>query len=164
MLHYLLGADKIQHMDIETWIGRVIGEDSRRTAAKKIGVNDSTISRQISRTNTLSPEVVIALCREYGHPPVDGLVETGHLRTHEVEGVGVAEALAHATNEQILNEMLSRVDPQATRMFHGEDGEITPSFSGNVHQLPDRAIPQEWHELAVADSSPDHDEEDTDFD
>lgn len=163
-------ADKIQHMDIETWINRVIGDDSRRTAAKKIDVNDSTISRQISRTHTLSPEVVIALCREYGYSPADGLVETGHLEPNEIEGAGVSEALGYATNEQILEEMMRRVDPQAVRLFQGDEDEITPDFSNNVRDFPTPpASAPDLHDgtvrhwdgsldhLIAADTSPDED-------
>ena len=125
-------------MDIEKWLSDIIAPDSRRTAAAKIGLNDSTISRQLSRWHTLSPEVVIALCRTYGHQPVDGLMETGHLNEDEVNGVGVEKALAMATNEQLLKEIMARVDPEATRAFHGNEGEITPHFSDNVAHLPAR--------------------------
>lgn len=142
VLHYLLSDDKIHHMDIGTWLDHLIGDDSRRNAAKKIGLDNSTISRQLSRHHTLSPEVVIALCRAYDYPPVDGLVETGHLKDHEVKGVGVKAALKYATNKDLHDEMIDRVDPDATgnfdieavEYFQGTEGEITPNFS-NVSSL-----------------------------
>lgn len=150
-------------MKHEEWIKGIEEGLTPTVAAKTAGLSHTTVLRQMNRGG-LSSESVIAIARAYKVSIVDALVDTGHINEDEVKIIGVIKALGYATNEQILNEMLSRVDPQATRMFHGEDGEITPSFSGNVHQLPDRTIPPEWHELAVADSSPDHDEEDTDFD
>lgn len=150
-------------MEHNEWLKTLPGSPSITSAARTANIQKTTLIRQLDR-GVIPPENVIALARAYKVSIVDALVDTGHINEDEVKIIGVVKALAYATNEQILEEMLSRVDPQATRMFHGEDGEITPSFSGNVHQLPDRTIPPEWHELAVADSSPDHDEEDTDFD
>lgn len=150
-------------MKHEEWIKGIEEGLTPTVAAKAAGLSHTTVIRQLNRSG-LSAESVISIARAYKVSIIDALVDTGHIAEDEVKIIGVVKALGYATNEQILNEMLSRVDPQATRMFHGEDGEITPSFSGNVHQLPDRTIPPEWHELAVADSSPDHDEEDTDFD
>ncbi|ERS41863.1 MULTISPECIES: transcriptional regulator [Corynebacterium] len=105
----------------ETWLQDLIGGDSMRTAAQRTDYAQTTISRQLSRGH-LSPEMVIALCRAYDRSPVQGLVETGYINEYEVEGVDLAIALHDATNEQLLNEIMRRSDPEARYLF-GADGD-----------------------------------------
>lgn len=66
--------------------------------------------------------MVIALCRAYDRSPVQGLVETGYINEYEVQGVDLAIALHDATNEQLLDEILRRSDPEARYLF-GADGD-----------------------------------------
>lgn len=105
----------------ETWLQDLIGGDSMRTAAQRTDYAQTTISRQLSRGH-LSPEMVIALCRAYDRSPVTGLIETGYINDYEVEGVDLAIALHDATNEQLLNEIMRRSDPEARYLF-GADGD-----------------------------------------
>lgn len=100
----------------ETWLQDLIGGDSMRTAAQRTDYAQTTISRQLSRGH-LSPEMVIALCRAYDRSPVTGLIETGYINDYEVEGVDLAIALHDATNEQLLNEIMRRSDPEARYLF-----------------------------------------------
>ena len=100
----------------ETWLQDLIGGDSMRTAAQRTDYAQTTISRQLSRGH-LSPEMVIALCRAYDRSPVQGLVETGYINDYEVQGVDLAIALHDATNEQLLNEIMRRSDPEARYLF-----------------------------------------------
>ena len=129
-------------MNFETWLTELIGDDTRRTASSKAGMAESTLSRQLSRGH-LSPEMVIALCRAYDRSPVQGLVETGYINEYEVQGVDLAIALHDATNEQLLNEIMRRSDPQARYLF-GADGDST------VVDLDDAA------DAAVFDIRPPH--------
>ncbi|MGN5992488.1 hypothetical protein ACP6M7_11485 [Corynebacterium striatum] len=105
----------------ETWLQDLIGGDSMRTAAQRTDYAQTTISRQLSRGH-LSPEMVIALCRAYDRSPVTGLIETGYINDYEVEGVDLAIALHDATNEQLLNEIMRRSDPEARYLF-GANGD-----------------------------------------
>ncbi len=108
-------------MDINEWIKGLIGEDSYRAAAVKADTTGPTITRQLQKGH-LSPEMVIALCRAYDRSPVQGLVETGYINEYEVQGVDLAIALHDATNEQLLNEIMRRSDPEARYLF-GADGD-----------------------------------------
>ena len=105
-------------METKAWLEALINPDSQRTAASKAGIAVSTLSRQQEH---LPPEMVIALCRAYDRSPVQGLIETGYINEYEVEGVDLAIALHDATNEQLLNEILRRSDPEARYLF-GADG------------------------------------------
>lgn len=146
-------------MDIEAWMQRTTGGDSLRAIAKRIDVSPSTISRYVERNNTLSPEHVIKISRAYGVSVVDALVDTGHLMEYEADLAGVSTALGYATNEQILEEMMRRVDPQAVRLFHGDEDTITPSFDAEVHQLPTPDVQPDWENLPrAADDSEDEPE------
>ena len=155
-------------MDFETWMNDLTGGATRRAIATKIGYAQSTITRQLDR-GSLRPEMVIALCRAYGRLPSQGLIETGYLRPWEVEGAGIPHALDKATNQQLLDAILRRSDPEATYLFGMGDDQINPDAA--VLDLPQRpdttpAIrPVMDDDLPyVADSSPDEPEEGTDFD
>lgn len=140
-------------MNFETWLTELIGDDTRRTASKKAGMAESTLSRQLSRGH-LSPEMVIALCRAYSRSPVQGLIETEYLHPWEVEGPDVAIALRRATNQAILDEVMRRSDPEARHLF-GNDG------TDNVVGLdPDTPWPQDY---AADGRKPEPEEGDDDF-
>lgn len=108
-------------MNVNEWLIDLKGEDSMRAASQKSGYAQTTLQRQIDK-GSLSPEMVISLCRAYDRSPVQGLVETGYINEYEVQGVDLAIALHDATNEQLLNEIMRRSDPQARYLF-GNDGD-----------------------------------------
>lgn len=130
-------------MNFESWLNELIGDDTRATASKKADYAQSTISRQLSR-GYLRPETVIALCRAYDRSPVSGLIETGYINDYELHGPDVEIALREATNEQLLDEIMRRSDPQARYLFGNEGDEntiglaphLTP-VSGPSASLPD---------------------------
>lgn len=152
-------------MTHEAWLAELIGTDSMRTASQKTEYAQTTISRQLSRGH-LSPEMVIALCRAYDRSPVTGLIETGYINDYELQGPDVEVALREATNEQLLNEIMRRSDPEARYLF-GNDGDeetiglaphLTPVSDAHA-SLPDEddGTVMEWDDSIphAADSSPD---------
>ncbi|MDK8586592.1 hypothetical protein QP904_08930 [Corynebacterium kefirresidentii] len=152
-------------MNFETWLTDLIGEDTRATASKKADYAQSTISRQLSR-GYLRPETVIALCRAYDRSPVSGLIETEYINDYELQGPDVEVALHEATNEQLLDEIMRRSDPQARYLFGNEGDEDTVGLaphltpvsgpSASLHDDDDGLV-QEWDDSVphAADSSPD---------
>ncbi len=157
-------------MDFNTWLLELIGDDSQRTASAKSGMAESTLSRQLSR-GSLRPEMVIALCRGYNRSPVTGLIETGYLREWEAEGVGIPFALHNASNQQILDEILRRSDPEALNLFGdptGEaidyDGTEAPVANLDEHRSNKQSARSDIPHDAVADDSDYHEEENTEFD
>ena len=129
-------------MNFETWLDELTNHETRREIAAKTGYAATTLTRQIDR-GSIRPEMVIALCRAYDRSPVQGLVETGYINEYEVQGVDLAIALHDATNEQLLNEIMRRSDPEARYLF-GADGDST------VVDLDDAA------DAAVFDIRPPH--------
>lgn len=114
-------------MEHETWIKSISPDLSPTAAAKTAGLSHTTVLRQVEK-GRLSADNVIAIARAYDASIVDALVDTGHIQAGEVEIVGVVQALGYATNAEMLDEMHKRVDPEAVRLFHGEDGEVTTHF------------------------------------
>lgn len=143
------------------WLKKLAGEDTQKIISKKSGIIESTLSRQLSRGH-LRPEMVIALCRGYGKSPVTGLIETGYLNKWETEGVPIPYALEQATNQQILDEILRRSDPQARELFGGAGHEN--EVIGLTHVTEPTSTPtahpaENWRNMPrpkrfAADSSP----------
>lgn len=122
------------------WFSRLTAGDTQKVAAKKAGVIESTLSRQLSR-GTFRPELVIALCRGYDYPPVDGLIETGYLHAHEVGSeTPIRVALESASNRQILEELLRRSDPEAQAMFGSTENGLV-GIAPDAEPLPPRGHP-----------------------
>ncbi|MDY5840089.1 MAG: DNA-binding protein [Corynebacterium camporealensis] len=154
-------------MNFETWLDELIGADTRAVASKKSNYAQSTISRQLSRGH-LRPETVIALCRAYDRSPVKGLVETGYINDYEIHGPDIEVALKEATNEQLLDEIMRRSDPQARYLF-GNDGNddaiglaphLTPVSDADDSMPDDDGTVREFDyhpDEYAADSSPDED-------
>lgn len=111
-----------------------------RQASLKVGYAQTTLQRQADR-GALSPEMVIALCRAYDHPAVEGLVETGYLYPHEVETPGVNLVLPKATNRQLLEEINRRSDPEARQLFTAtEDSDVVDlDEDAAVFQFPEKS-------------------------
>lgn len=148
-------------MNFESWLTDLIGNDTRRVASSKAGMAESTLSRQLSR-GSLSPEMVIALCRAYDRSPVQGLIETEYINDYEVQGPDVAIALSKATNQQLLDEIMKRSDPQARYLFGGDEDTIglSPQLSvvSDADDMNDGTVrPFDYSEYA-ADSSEDETE------
>ncbi|QRY62698.1 helix-turn-helix transcriptional regulator [Gordonia sp. PDNC005] len=128
-------------MTHEEWLAATIGVDSQRAAAIKVGVPQSTISRQLARRK-LDAELVVSLARAYGVPAGQALIDTGYLEPADLRGVGVQQALGRATNHQLLEEIMRRTDPDAVRIFDGpaDADVITPRF-GAKDEDDDQPLP-----------------------
>lgn len=114
-------------MEHSEWIEAHTKGATTRAIGKAIGVSHTTISRQVGQ-NSLSPEVVIGVCRAYGHDPVTGLVQTGHLQPWEAESVTIEFALKRATNPQLLAEVDSRMTSEADDLFRASDNPNVVQF------------------------------------
>ena len=158
-------------MNIEEWFQTITGGETQRAVAKKINIQQSKLSRQIA-AGKLDPEIIRDIARVYGAKAGDALLETGFLNPDDLTLVGVDEALRQAKNSQLWVELSKRADPEARRLFRGErqpgvidlDDETVAPEDAQVFEFPSSKGEIDWQDYAVADSSPDHHEEDTDFD
>lgn len=150
-------------MEYESWFKELTGGASLREAGLASGISKSTLSRNLD-SNHMAPETVIALCRAYGRSPVQGLIETGYVNDYEVEGPDVAIALSKATNQQLLDEIMKRSDPQARYLFGGDEDTIglSPQLSvvSDASDIDDGTVkPFDYGIPHAADSSIDEDAE-----
>lgn len=156
-------------MDIEKWFTDLTGNASLREAAETSGVSKSTLSRNLD-AGRMTPETIIVLCRAFGRSPVTGLIEHGYLYGHEVDSPSVAVALEQATNQQLLDEIMRRSDPQARYLFGADEDTIGLAPDAEVFDFPtpdvqtvpyDDGTVHEWDDTVAyaADSSPDEQQE-----
>lgn len=121
-------------MDSKKWLARVGDGASVNAMAKKIGVSTSTLDSQLKSPTGLKPETMVALAREYGYSPVAALVDSKLLTTLEAKAAAnierdltVPEALADASDEQLLREIGRRLDER--------------NASGSVKPIRNRSSP-----------------------
>lgn len=144
--------------DYREWFKSATG---RRVTAEEVAqilnVSRATATRRL--TDGLDSGDVIKLSRALSVNPVMALVDLDHLTHKEaVEFLDGEGQLVETADEGYLALVLAqRLNPISKLE---QVNEIAARRTSKV----DRTIPPEWHELAVADSSPDLDEEDTDFD
>lgn len=99
-----------------TWYEIVTNSDSVNAVATKAKIVQTTLNRQVQR-GRLSPEVVIAIARGYKAPVLDALVSCGYLTEEEAalkDRFGLEEALQDATDEQLLRELLRRINTEGS--------------------------------------------------
>lgn len=98
---------------LSKWLDELIAPDSKRKAAKALGISPSTLTRQIHDVQELAPDLVIRLCRIYGRSPAQGLYETGHLLADELHAPNPAGALPKIDTLSLLKELEARVEGDA---------------------------------------------------
>lgn len=160
-LQYLTTVPIVGLMNVEAWFKDLTDSSSLREAAEKSGISKSTLSRNLD-ANTMTPETVIALCRAYDRSPVTGLIETEYINDYELHGPDVEVALREATNEQLLDEIMRRSDPQARYLFGNEGDEEIIGLA--PHLTPVSDVDDSMPLSAVAYSGPDEDAERNDVD
>lgn len=91
------------------WIDEVRGTDSIREVARRAGLNQATLNRQVN-LDQLTFDVVRDVSRAYARSLLADLVRTGFLAEADVAGDGIASALKAANDEQLVLEVASRLE------------------------------------------------------
>lgn len=92
------------------WLEQITNNTAPTSAARRAGLNASTMARQI-KGGELSAETVVAIARTYHAPVLPGLVACGLLTEDEANTrAALGILLTDATDEQLLRELLRRVD------------------------------------------------------
>ena len=145
-------------MDVKRWFSetaRTQITDSK--IADILGVTRKTANKRVNEGITADDLVSISKALEIN--PVIALVEFDFITYDDVSDYLDSDGQLIATAEpgHLAIELARKLNPATSAP---ELDELAARRSGKS----DRAIPSEWEGLAVADSSPDHEEEDTDFD
>lgn len=150
-------------MNFNEWLTTLPGSPTASQAANAAKVSRATVLRHEAKGQTTA-EYAVEIARAYELNEVQALIDMEFINEAAVLELAVEIALSYATNSQILAEMRERTDPNERRVYGGEGmpGVIGLKKITPVPELPDDLL-ENWQDHAVADESPDHDEEDTDF-
>lgn len=141
------------------WVDDVRGTDSIREVARRSGINQATLNRQIN-LDMLSFDSVRDISRAYDRVMLADLVATGHLAPSDIGDDDIVNALDAATDAQLVAAVAHRLKVDLS-IF---DRPITQAFAdANVHQFPTRNVPAPSEDLGevAGHTTIDH-EEDTD--
>lgn len=116
----------------EKWLARVTGGDSERQAALRAGIVQATLSRQL-RNDLLTPENVVAIARAYKASALDGLVAIGLIQESDVVSMSARDALRAATDEDLVGEVLRRIQAG------NASGDLTEPVA-TVHAFPGAGV------------------------
>ena len=114
----------------QEWFNSTVGDDTINAAASKANVNQPTLNRRL-KSGELTAELVISIARAYGVNPVQALIETGYLDTNEARGTVTISKLADASDQELMQEMLRRIDTgkQISELW------TTPLDSGTITEI-----------------------------
>ena len=122
------------------WIDGVRGTDSIREVARRAGLNQATLNRQVN-LDAIGYDVVRDIARAYSRPVLSALVATGHLSPEDVGLGDVEAALSAATDEQLVLEVARRLDiPAASMLFDQPLSSATERAANNVSTFPTRNV------------------------
>lgn len=76
-------------MDAKQWLERVTGTSKVLPVALAVGMEQSTLNRQLK--GGLPPETVVLIARSYGADPVASLVESGLITAEEAKWADLSE-------------------------------------------------------------------------
>jgi hypothetical protein len=103
---------------IHVWLKATCGDDSYREIARRAGLSDSIISRQIREQGHLGYEVAAGIARAYDAPVLGALIANTLLSPEEAGSDTVEAVLSTATDEQLVLEVARRLDvPDANAIF-----------------------------------------------
>lgn len=103
------GDDVVGGDDFRAFMTDATGVDSIRAWARTAGVEPTTLTRQIAR-GEIKAQVLVALCRAYRIPFPDAFTAAGFISAEEARGAASSGALHDATDRQLVEEMLRRVE------------------------------------------------------
>ena len=147
-------------MNFPEWITSITA-DSQGDVAARVGLPLRTLQYQIR--NGPKIETVIAVADAYGHSPFVALVDLGYIDDRWLDQLSESTkaALMAASDDQLTDEILRRLK-RGSKSFETPIDELDARRSNTttpaIRAVSDDDLPY------VADSSPDHPEEDIEFD
>jgi hypothetical protein len=94
--------------DFEAYLSRITNGASRRAVADAAGIEPSTLTRQLQR-GRVPVETTVAICRAFHADLLEAFVEAGYITSLEATGLTGRGALDAATDLQLAEEILRRV-------------------------------------------------------
>lgn len=126
------------NMSINRWIEKIAGTDVRRRIAAHVGMEQSTLNRQMA-SGEPAPETVVRIARAYGASPVEGLTILGLINESEVQRAAAMAALESASDQDIVAEVLRRLE--STQQDHPEFTEPVSEANVTIFQAAKETYP-----------------------
>lgn len=131
--------------------------DSLRRVSELADVSDRTLSRQL-RDQELRPDMVIKIAQAYNESPSEALVDLGFMDEKWLTSASVRRALMKATDEQLTDELLRRLNLLPDAPVDDVARERNLKAVSDVSDMNDGTVrPFDYSEYA-ADSSEDETE------
>ena len=108
-------------MEFQEWLTTLPGSPTASQAADHSGISKATLLRHAKAGKTTA-EFTISIARAYEVNEVESLLDLGFITSSAIDEYSVEAALERAINEQLLDEILRRSDPQARYLF-GNDSD-----------------------------------------
>lgn len=135
------------------WIDEVRGTDSIREVARRSGLNQATLNRQIN-LDMLTFDAIRDIARAYSRSLLADLVRTGFLAPSDVSEDGIESALHAATDEQLVLEVARRLDVSDFGTIY--DKPISRAVAdATITQIRPDVPGQEEHRSLAASDAPD---------
>ena len=135
------------------WLKATCGDDSFREIARRAGLSDSIISRQLN-SGAFSFDVAISIAREYETSVLAALVANGHITNEEAGMSTVEAALQSATDAQVVLEVSRRLDVSPSSLvWDSPVSDAAARADATVHHVDfgagiddERAVASERHD------------------
>lgn len=111
-MHHRQGMEKTLE-DFEAYLTRITHGASRRAIADAAGLEPSTLTRQLQR-GRVPIETTVAIARAFRADLMEAFVEAGYITPSEATGLASRNALSAATDLQLAEEILRRVQAAAS--------------------------------------------------
>lgn len=132
--------------DLHQWLESNIDGFSFSGAAAKTGIAISSVRRHLTDANKTQSvhETVVAICRAYGLPVVEGLIHSGLITREEAGDFSTGEKLQSFSEKSLLLEVLKRVqdNPESmlTRSITSEDIDLATSEDPDYSQMSEADV------------------------
>lgn len=129
---------------LQQWFEDNIDGFSYSSAASKTGIAISSVRRHVTESKKTQSvhETVVAICRAYGLPVVEGLIKSGLITREEADEFGGSKDLQAFSERALLEEMLRRVKSAGpsdlTRPITSEDIDAALEDDPDYSKLSDR--------------------------
>ncbi|MDQ1174213.1 transposase-like protein [Microbacterium testaceum] len=114
------------------WLDDVRGTDSIREVARRVGMNQGTLNRQVN-LDQLTYETVRDVSRAYGRPVLADLVQLGHLKATDLGTSAIENALRAATEEELVVELGRRLGISGSVLFDAPMSQAIGTAENVVH-------------------------------
>lgn len=152
-------------MTLQEWLNNLPNSPTASQAADKAKVSKATFLRHQKKGMTTA-EYAIAIARAFDVNEVLALRDLGFITDKAVRNASSVIDLHKVTNQQLLDEVLRRSDPEAVRLFGDPTGEAIDyePIDELAQRRESKSAPRDMPLDAIADSSDYHEEENNEFD